>query len=78
MNRLSKENGTRFMVTLLSIKKEQKSHYINFLEKNHIEAVDCVYPMTPKMKVKGEGHPNGKMNTLWANCIAKAIGDSLN
>lgn len=80
MNRLSKENGTIFMVALLHFgdNPKQKSHYINFLEKNHIEAVDCVYPMTPEMKVKGEGHPNGKMNTLWANCIAKAIGDSLN
>lgn len=73
MNEVSKKRGTTLMVILLSLKGEKKSHYRNFLEQKEIEFVDCVYPLKSGMRVKGEGHPNGKMNTLWANCIAKAI-----
>ncbi len=38
-----------------------------------IRVIDCTYPITREMKVEGEGHPNGQMNTRWAKCIADGL-----
>ncbi|OAD24136.1 exported protein [Candidatus Thiomargarita nelsonii] len=78
MNSLCKNNSTKFAVVLLSCKNETKSHYIKFLKNNHINYIDCVYPLTPDKRLSWDRwHPNGVMNTLWADCIGEALGDTI-
>ena len=79
MKNFVEKQGTKLVVTLLAFKDNNtKLHYVEFFEKQNIKYIDCVYPLTPDMRVRGEGHPNGKMNTRWASCIANSIGKYLN
>jgi hypothetical protein len=75
MNRTSKQHNAIFIVILLEIGKDAKAHYKNFLRANKIESVDCAFEITEDARVAGEGHPNGKMNTLWSQCISTALKD---
>jgi hypothetical protein len=68
-----REKGCRFVVALLCAGPDTVSKYVQFLGANRIYVVPCVFPVTEEMKVPGEGHPNGRMNTLWADRIAGAI-----
>ncbi|OAD24134.1 exported protein [Candidatus Thiomargarita nelsonii] len=77
MNSLCQKKGTQFAVILLSCNTETKFHYINFLKNNHINYIDCVYPLTSERQVPVDGHPNRVMNTLWADCIGEALGDTI-
>ena len=73
MKRVSAEYGVTFVTVLLQAGEQTKRHYIKFLGDNDIQAVDCAHDITEEMKVPGEGHPNGRMNTLWAGCISNAL-----
>ena len=79
MKEVSAERSTPFAVVLLMMdrKTNQKEHYLRFLKENKIPAIDCDLEFTNEMKVPGEGHPNGKMNTLWAECISNKVKDQL-
>ena len=68
MKSLCDAQRTHFIVAML-----QSEHYIEFCREIEIDFVDCAFPLTSEMKVRGVGHPNGKMHTLWADCIAKKI-----
>ncbi len=74
MARLVERHGAQFVLAILSADPETKSHYVSFFQEKNIRHVDCAYPMTPDMIVVGEGHPNGRMNARWAECIAKKLG----
>ncbi|MBE9536647.1 MAG: hypothetical protein IMF07_05650 [Proteobacteria bacterium] len=73
MDKLSKVNGAKFIVALLQAEEKIKKEYISFLEYNNISYVDCSFSMTKDMTVLGEGHPNGKMNSQWAECISERL-----
>ena len=75
MNRITEKFSAKFILVMLSASDETKSHYMNFSQAHNIRYINCVYPSTPEMRVAGEGHPNGKMNSLWAACIANELGD---
>jgi hypothetical protein len=75
MNRVSKEYNAIFVAVLLEASGATKEHYMKFLSQNNVHVIDCVYESTDEMKVPGEGHPNGKMNTLWGQCISDALND---
>lgn len=61
--------GIEFIVNILEAGEETKRHYLDFLDKQGILALDCALPITRGMRVAGEGHPNGRMNSRWARCI---------
>ena len=67
------EYNAMFVTVLLSADKNTKEHYTKFLMENDIQVIDCGYDMTRDMEVPGEGHPNGKMNSLWAQCISDRL-----
>jgi hypothetical protein len=66
MNRLCKERSVGFAVVLLHCYEDVKDHYLAFLKKNHVEVIDCSFAFLPGMTVPGEGHPNEKPHSLWA------------
>lgn len=73
MNEVSRAHGASLAVVLLSLDEEAKTHYAGVLKANGISAIDCVYEITPNMRVPGEGHPNAAMNSRWADCVAAAL-----
>lgn len=75
MNRVSVENNATFATVILYADEQTKQHYMKFLGENHIQVIDCAYDVTDELIVPGEGHPNGQMNTLWANCISDRLKD---
>ena len=66
-------HDARLVVVFLLVPDPLKAHYQQFLQQNGITAIDCVYPSDETMRVKGEGHPNGAMNSKWASCILEGI-----
>ena len=72
MDRLCKTYGAEFIVVMIE-GDQTKPLYLTFLQDNHIKTIDCVYEVTPNMKVPGESHPNGIMNSLWAECMANEL-----
>jgi hypothetical protein len=75
MDNLCKNNNSKFTVALLQVDTKTKSHFIKFFREQNINFAECDYPLTGDMVVPGENHPNGKMNSLWADCITQAIGN---
>jgi hypothetical protein len=70
MQRVSELYGAKLLVALLDPELE---NYLSFLKRHNISYANCSFHSTDDMKVKGEGHPNAKMHTLWAKCIIEAI-----
>lgn len=73
IDKMSKNKGAKFVVIILLAKNETRNQYKDFFENNGIMYIDCRIPIGQNMRVKGEGHPNGKMNTKWASCIIDFI-----
>lgn len=73
MDDLSKQHGARLSVVLLYASPQGTAHYVDFLQRHGVDVIDCAFPITRDMTVPGEGHPNGALNTRWADCIAAAI-----
>ena len=71
MDRISRAQGAKFAVVLLYL--FDKPGYAAFFDKNNITYIDCAYEIKEEMKVRGEGHPNGEMHSLWARCISQAL-----
>ena len=77
MNKLCEKYGAKFVTVILHADDETSSYYKSRLEKSHMEFIDCNYPLTEEMRVPGEGHPNGRMNSLWAQCIQRGLGNQI-
>ena len=77
MKRVTEQYDAKFVVALFDIHSDTISHYKRFFQTHNIRYIDCVFPLTPELKVAGEGHPNGRMNSLWAECIEDALGDQM-
>lgn len=83
MNKVCSKYEASFTIILLSVRdqteedKEHKEHYVKFLSANNIQVIDCAYDLTNEMRVPGEGHPNGTMNTRWAECISDAMAKQI-
>ncbi len=73
MNDLSTRHGARFLVVLLEADEGTKEHYKNFLAEHDVPAIDCAFPMGKDMRIRREGHPNGKMNAKWASCLVEQL-----
>jgi len=77
MNRVSRRHGATFIVVLLEANDHEKKYYMNFLNQSNIQFIDCAHDIPDEMKVPGEGHPNGEMNTLWAECISSVLDEQI-
>jgi hypothetical protein len=73
MDRTAREHGARFAFVFLNSKPYPQMRYTKFLSAHSIPAIDCNRPFRLKWIVVNEGHPNGLMNTEWADCLAEAL-----
>ena len=65
--------NARFVPVVIEASIKTREHYKRFFKRNNIMAIDCVEPLSNQMRVKGEGHPNGKLNSKWASCITDFV-----
>lgn len=77
MNELCLRSGTKLLVVMLDFIPERKYHYIRFMNGKRINIANCVFPITEAYQVKGEGHPNGRLHSIWANCISRTLDNYL-
>jgi len=73
MKQLAARHKAQFVTVILNAPEGAKAYYQKFFKKNGILALDCSYPLTADMKVKGEGHPNGDWNSKVATCIKDSM-----
>lgn len=73
MKAISEAHGADFAVVLLNVDQKLEAHYDQWLQKNEIDVINCNMDLTDDLKVEGEGHPNGEMNTRWSSCIAEYL-----
>jgi hypothetical protein len=77
MDEVSRDHGSAFFVVFLAAGDATKKSYMTFLGENVIRSIDCAYDFSSEYQVEGDGHPNGRMNTRWAQCILAALRPEL-
>lgn len=77
MKSACKASGTEFVVVFLYMNDVNKARYSELLREHEVAFADCAQPLLPEFQVLADGHPNEKLNTVWAGCIAAAIGGRL-
>jgi hypothetical protein len=75
MRDVAERHGTRFVVAFLLAQEGRKEEYVSFFRERHIEYLDCVEPLAEDNRIPGEGHPNAKLNSVWAQCISEKLAD---
>jgi hypothetical protein len=73
MDRAARERGVRFAVVVLMSRPAVSRQLMTYLHANGIRVVDCERKLKREWKVVNEGHPNGLMNTEWADCLGAAL-----
>ena len=69
MSQLCTQHNVIFIIAMLYGTNEIRNHYKDFSQSQGFNYVDCAFPLTRDMKVKGEHHPNGKLHSKYAQCI---------
>jgi hypothetical protein len=77
LERTAREHGSRFLVASLGWQPDSEA----FLERlrstsasaHPIRYVDCEPPYSESLFVRGEGHPNGALNAIWAERIEPVL-----
>ena len=70
-------SGTDLVVLFLFMNPRNRARYSELLRSHDVAFADCARPLLPAFQVPGDGHPNERLNAVWANCIAKVIGPRL-
>jgi hypothetical protein len=73
MQALCAGHGARFVVLFFWIDGEARQDYAHYLRTSGIEFADCTRRVTLDLVIPGEGHPNARLNALWARCISRRI-----
>lgn len=74
MDSISQANDADFYVLLLRVwGEESKQKQIEYLKANNIKYIDCHVPLTDKNTIKGDGHPDGSVNSIWAERVIKQL-----
>jgi len=73
MQALCAAHGVRLAVLFFWIDRDGRDDYARFLHANGVEVVNCARPVTLDLVIPGEGHPNGRLNALWADCASRRI-----
>jgi len=73
MKLLAEGRHSRFLVAVLGLRDESDLRLLTQFKRDGVRYLSCEGVPTPQTTVPGEGHPNGVMNTFWADCIEKGI-----
>jgi hypothetical protein len=73
MDRLAKANGSIFAVAIFGqpiIYGSYPQQYKSFFKESGIQTIDCLFDLDEDYIVQGDGHPNEKVHSIWAERIA--------
>lgn len=73
MEKLCQANQATLVVVFLTDRQIRFDHPATFLRDSGVRYLDCRQPLTPELRVAGEGHPNAILNALWADCISEGV-----
>lgn len=73
MQRLCAARQVDLLIALVENEPPKTSRITRFLGDSGIRFVDCRFPHTPDLIVRGEGHPNGEANRRWTDCLAPLL-----
>ncbi|HSD09489.1 MAG TPA: hypothetical protein VLF14_00765, partial [Candidatus Binatia bacterium] len=74
---LARSRSTAFAVVFLLEQDDEKDEYLEYFRRHRVPFADCVRPLTDDNRIPGEGHPNAKLNSAWAQCISDKLPDLL-
>jgi hypothetical protein len=77
MANLARRRSTAFAVVFLLAQDGKKEEYLGYFRRRRIAVLDCVQPLTEGNRSPGEGHPNAKLNSVWAQCVSEKLPDLL-
>lgn len=78
MNRVVSSHGAKLLIANIYDYLPDR-FYLKRMEADGLTFIDCNRPepdwyyYNPELKVNGRGHPNGVVNTSWADCIANWV-----
>jgi len=75
MARAARARSTPFAVVFFLTQEGKRQEYVDSFRKNEIAYLDCVQPLDEPNRIPGEGHPNGQLNSVWAQCISAKLPD---
>jgi hypothetical protein len=71
MQEVADTHDAQLIILLLNNRDANGPSFMEFLESNELDHLNCDQGLSgPEFSVAGEGHPNGKQNGLWAQCIS--------
>jgi hypothetical protein len=73
MSDLAGRHGVGFAVVFLVALDDKKDGYIRYFHERGVPYLECVRPLTEENRIPGEGHPNGALNSVWAQCISDGL-----
>jgi len=73
MNKFCRSYGAELVFVILSANNETRTHYKEYLENKNIRVIDAHVEFTDELIVKGDGHPNEKVHSQWANIILRDL-----
>jgi hypothetical protein len=75
MQREAQRAGATLLVVALHLFEAEREFYLPRFHERGIRVADCAFPdmAEARFTVPGEGHPNGRMHTRWAQCIEPAL-----
>ena len=77
MDRVTRDAHARLIVVELAVKASTKRSYATFAREHGIDLVDCTNAefqrLSPRLRLRGDLHPNATMNRMWAECIEREV-----
>jgi hypothetical protein len=77
MTDLARSRSVPFAVVFLLAEDDKRNEYLNFFRRHNVPYIDCVEPLDEQNRIRGEGHPNERLNSLWAQCISEKLPELL-
>ena len=65
--------NVKLIVLNLSNEKKALEPYKRTFDKKKIDTINCNYEQTEELTIKGDGHPNHLMHSMFAECIFKEL-----
>ena len=69
MQVLLKNRNIKLIILNLADNKEALNPYLKTFKNKDIDFINCNIKQTEDLSIKGDGHPNHIMHSLYSNCI---------
>ena len=78
MKKIADKRNIKFAILNLSDDENAFKPYLNTFKNDKIEHFNCVIKRTKELTIKGDGHPNEIMHSMFSDCIYKNLKNLIN